>query len=494
LGQTAGSGRPSVGSLEAPVETAVRPRPFALLALVALFATLLAVPPAVAAADRTADEAAAESTMFDEHNVARSDPGAFGHPDETPVGGLEWAEDVAEVARAWSDEMAATGIFKHNPDFSSETCCWTRVGENIAWVQPVSWWGSPEGAAKQTFQNLMDSDGHRNNIMNGHFDQVGVGVTIDGNDRMWTTVVFRQLRVDPGRVAGTVTTGSGPASFAFVDVGRDGQQVTKVATHTDGTYVVPDLEPGSYELTVTYSSKHEAAHAVVTVVSNETTARNFELVLIDPGGSVPDEPKDDDTTDDGAKDEPKDDGTKDDGTKDEPDPSFSDVPKSHTFYADIMWMATSGVTTGYPDGTFKPGRDVNRGQMAAFMFRLAGSPKDAFPNPGFSDVPTSHQFYREIAWMAQSGVTAGYNDGTFRPGGTVNRGQMAAFMHRYAGSPGATKATSFTDVPKSHPFHGDISWMAQSGVTTGYNDGTFRPANNVNRGQMAAFMHRFEKG
>lgn len=48
----------------------------------------------------------------------------------------------------------------------------------------------------------------------------------------------------------------------------------------------------------------------------------------------------------------------------------------------------------------------------------------------------------------------------------------------------------FDDVPASHPFHDDIAWLADTGITTGYSDGTFQPSRAVTRGSMAAFLRR----
>jgi hypothetical protein len=52
---------------------------------------------------------------------------------------------------------------------------------------------------------------------------------------------------------------------------------------------------------------------------------------------------------------------------------FSDVPPGHAFEDEITWMADTGISTGYPDGTFRPGQAVTRQAMAAFMGRLADS-------------------------------------------------------------------------------------------------------------------------
>jgi hypothetical protein len=118
-------------------------------------------------------------------------------------------------------------------------------------------------------------------------------------------------------------------------------------------------------------------------------------------------------------------------------PSFLDVDEDHPFYSDIMWMALTGITTGYSDNTYRPAAAVTRQSMAAFLYRLAGSPDGDDPSCAaaeFPDVPASHPFCGEIRWMVDAGVTTGFTDGTFRPGASVTRQAMSAFMHRYADS------------------------------------------------------------
>lgn len=59
----------------------------------------------------------------------------------------------------------------------------------------------------------------------------------------------------------------------------------------------------------------------------------------------------------------------------------------------------------------------------------------------------------------------------------------------------AVAGHQFTDVPNSHTFHADISWLADKGITKGCNppaNTMYCPEGPVTRGQMAAFMHRFE--
>jgi hypothetical protein len=178
--------------------------------------------------------------------------------------------------------------------------------------------------------------------------------------------------------------------------------------------------------------------------------------------------------------------------------SFYDVPPDRAFSREIEWLAASGVTSGYPDFTFRPLGTVNRDAMAAFLYRFAGEP--AFTPPPvspFTDVTPTTPFYKEITWLSSTNITGGFGDGTFRPGRAVNRDAMAAFLYRFAGEPAFTPpaVSDLSDVTRTTPFSKEISWLASTGVTSGFGDGTFRPRQAVNRDAMAAFLFRFdEKG
>lgn len=74
--------------------------------------------------------------------------------------------------------------------------------------------------------------------------------------------------------------------------------------------------------------------------------------------------------------------------------------------------------------------------MAAFMYRLAGSPEFNAPAESpFADVDTTNPFYKQITWLASSGISSGWNETngtkTYRPFEPVARDAMAAFMSRF---------------------------------------------------------------
>ncbi|MDN4612613.1 glycoside hydrolase family 3 C-terminal domain-containing protein [Arthrobacter burdickii] len=174
--------------------------------------------------------------------------------------------------------------------------------------------------------------------------------------------------------------------------------------------------------------------------------------------------------------------------------------------AAIEWLAAQGLTTGYPDGTYRPLGSVNRDAMAAFIYRLAGEPTFTPPaRSPFSDVPTTMKFYKEMAWMNAQGIATGFSDGTYRPLTPVKRDAMAAFMNRYAGDycniaiaenfPKPTVAP-FADVPVTLQFSTEIAWMKDSGISRGWTEkngtNTYRPLLPVARDAMAAFIQRLD--
>ena len=108
-------------------------------------------------------------------------------------------------------------------------------------------------------------------------------------------------------------------------------------------------------------------------------------------------------------------------------PLLWDVPEGFVHEPGIRWVAEQGITTGFEDGSFRPADPVTRGQMATFLDRaLELEPGDE----SFPDVPEDFVHAAAIAAVAAAGITTGFEDGTFRPADPVTRGQMATFLQR----------------------------------------------------------------
>lgn len=174
---------------------------------------------------------------------------------------------------------------------------------------------------------------------------------------------------------------------------------------------------------------------------------------------------------------------------------YRDVPGNSQFAKEITWLKAKAITTGYPDGNYLPSNPVNRDAMAAFLYRLSGKPAYTAPKVSrFRDVAPGTQFYKEIHWLAASGVANGWNGNTYQPLASINRDAMAAFLYRKAGSPRYTPpaVSRFKDVGVDNMFYKEISWLAAQGISTGWTDGTFRPYQPIARDAMAAFLYRYD--
>ena len=166
---------------------------------------------------------------------------------------------------------------------------------------------------------------------------------------------------------------------------------------------------------------------------------------------------------------------------------FGDVPSGTYFEAPVQWMVDNEITLGTEPGCFSPWAPVTRGQAAAFLWRMEGEP-DA-PGHSFEDV-SGAWLDGAVAWMAHQEITLGVTETTFEPNSPVTRGQIAAFLHRLAGKPVAADH-AFTDI--TQPWQqAPVAWMAELEITTGTTATTFDPDAIVTRGQVAAFLYRYQ--
>ena len=186
--------------------------------------------------------------------------------------------------------------------------------------------------------------------------------------------------------------------------------------------------------------------------------------------------------------------------------AFVDVPKTQKFYQPIQWMFASGLSTGTrKDGVryYFPKSGVTREAMAAFLYRLSGSPTFTPPRTSpFADLNSRSKFYKEITWLAKTGITTGVRQSSgkpkFLPKGTVTREAMAAFLYRFEGKPkfAPPRTSPFADLGRGGKFYKEITWLAKTGITTGVKQPSgkphYQPKSRVTREAMAAFIYRLE--
>jgi glucose/arabinose dehydrogenase len=86
----------------------------------------------------------------------------------------------------------------------------------------------------------------------------------------------------------------------------------------------------------------------------------------------------------------------------------------------------------------------------------------------FSDVPTSNTFYSYVQCLACRGIMGGYSDNTFRPNNNITRGQLSKIVANSAGFNEPVSGTMFEDVPTTNTFYEFVQRMATRGIIGGY--------------------------
>lgn len=170
--------------------------------------------------------------------------------------------------------------------------------------------------------------------------------------------------------------------------------------------------------------------------------------------------------------------------------TFSDVYPSDYFYGPVNWLVSHNIVSGYADGTFRPYNFATRGQLTKMIVLGQGWSIDTTGGPHFSDVATDNTFYNYIETAFHHDIISGYADSTFRPNNNVTRGQLSKIIvAARSWSIDTTGGPHFSDVATDNVFYAYIETALHHEVLSGYADGTFRPNNQATRGQIAKIIY-----
>lgn len=175
-------------------------------------------------------------------------------------------------------------------------------------------------------------------------------------------------------------------------------------------------------------------------------------------------------------------------------PMFSDLDKKGDDYASILNLAAQGIVKGYPDGTYKPGKSITRQQAAKIIAGTLGLDTKNVPDPGYTDVSKSSEYYGPIAALTKAGIISGSvvnGKKVFNPAKTLSRAQMSKIVAEAYELPTNKPYTApFNDV-KAGEWHAKyVQAIYDANVTKGQGAGVFGENNAVTRGQMALFIDR----
>ena len=171
---------------------------------------------------------------------------------------------------------------------------------------------------------------------------------------------------------------------------------------------------------------------------------------------------------------------------------FTDADRLAWYHDGVHYCVENGLMVGTSESTFEPNTAITRGMIVTILWRLEGSPMvDGALD--YDDVTLEDWYGKAISWADSADVAAGYGNGRFGPNDAITREQLAAMLWRYAGSPAAEGSLfAFTDGTQTSDWaQPAMVWAVDQGLIAGVGDQRLDPLGQATRAQAAAILMRF---
>lgn len=189
--------------------------------------------------------------------------------------------------------------------------------------------------------------------------------------------------------------------------------------------------------------------------------------------------------------------------------SFSDVNDDTQYKTSIEWMQKNEIINGYPDGTFKPDKCVNRAEFLKMLFKIRQVDADGSKAELFPDTPAKEWYAPYIRAARERKTIQGYADGRFRPDQCVSRAEaikMAILEFNNDKIPPNLQSPSLIDAKDNTEdkwYHKHINYALQAKIA-GLNHTTiidqdkdlgmikFHPEEAMSRKEVAEMLYRMK--
>lgn len=174
---------------------------------------------------------------------------------------------------------------------------------------------------------------------------------------------------------------------------------------------------------------------------------------------------------------------------------FADVDKNLAWAEEAIYsLAASGIIKGTGENRFEPYRSITRAELASMLVR-AGGIAAGEEKAAFTDVKKGDWFYRDVNAAYANNMVKGYPDGTFKPGKEVSRKEAAVMLAGlYTKGLKQKERAVFRD-EKAIPLwaRDKVYLLQESGIMSGYPDGTFKGDKSLSRAEAAVIIYRILK-
>ncbi|RKP55209.1 hypothetical protein D7Z26_08305 [Cohnella endophytica] len=173
------------------------------------------------------------------------------------------------------------------------------------------------------------------------------------------------------------------------------------------------------------------------------------------------------------------------------DSPFSDMIK-HWARKEVSMLAEAGIVAGFQDGTFRPNAPVSREQFAKMLAQAAGAKPMLAAKPSFQDVPASKWSFPYIEASANGGwfKPLAYGD-KFEPAKNITRVEAAIWTAiALKLKESPASIAGLKDRAEIRIAPGLVGGVVSTGLMSGTPDGKFKPAESMTRAEAAVLIQR----
>lgn len=124
-----------------------------------------------------------------------------------------------------------------------------------------------------------------------------------------------------------------------------------------------------------------------------------------------------------------------------PSKSYKDVDQTQWYHNAVDYVLGNDLMKGTGKTTFSPDATLTRGMVVTVLGRMAGVKTSDYTGTSFSDVKAGSWYAPYVQWASKQGLVKGYEDGTFKPEQNVTREEMVTMLFRCWQSEGNTWKT-----------------------------------------------------
>lgn len=160
----------------------------------------------------------------------------------------------------------------------------------------------------------------------------------------------------------------------------------------------------------------------------------------------------------------------------------------------IIWNLQNDIFSGSEIYNFEPEKAITRGELCTVLFRAAGANPNQYTEANFNDIGFGQFYDAPIEWARQNNIVSGYPDGTFKPEKKVNRQEFAVMMNRFINCKNlkfqGKVYNEFADLYTIEPWaRQDVRQLQAYGLISGYPGNIFKPDTNVKRAEVAQILY-----